>query len=46
MNVAEEGRGPFRPMQNYLDGDTISDVPPKIVIWEIPERYVTEPSDR
>jgi len=45
LNVAEEGRGPFRPMQNYLRSETIADVPPEIVIWEIPERYVTMPRE-
>lgn len=40
VNVAEEGVGPFKPMQNYLESATITDYPPEIVIWEIPERYL------
>ncbi|MFP4114151.1 MAG: alginate O-acetyltransferase AlgX-related protein [Spirochaetales bacterium] len=43
LNVASEGIGPFEPMREYLAGDTIRDVPPEIVIWEIPERYLTLP---
>ncbi|TVQ36626.1 MAG: alginate O-acetyltransferase [Spirochaetaceae bacterium] len=40
LNLAQEGRGPFAPMRDYLDGRTIDDVPAKLVIWEIPERYL------
>lgn len=43
LNVAEEGLGPFVPMQQYLGGDTYRDVPPSLVVWEIPERYLTLP---
>lgn len=41
LNVAEEAGGPFDPMRRYLEGETIADVPPELVIWEIPERYVS-----
>lgn len=40
LNLAEEGRGPFLPMRDYLEGDVIHQVPPQLVIWEIPERYL------
>lgn len=40
LTVAAEGRGPFVPMETYLAGDTIDEIPPRLVIWEIPERYV------
>ena len=40
LNLAQQGRGPFAPMRDYLDGPTIEDVPPDLVIWEIPERYL------
>ena len=39
LNLAEEGRGPFAPMRDYLGGTVIDEVPPDVVIWEIPERY-------
>jgi len=43
LNVAEEGRGPFSPMQDYLESETITDQPPVLVVWEIPERYLVSP---
>lgn len=39
MNVSREGRGPFKPMQEYLDNKETQGSPPKVLIWEIPERY-------
>ncbi|CUH80076.1 alginate O-acetyltransferase AlgX-related protein [Tropicibacter naphthalenivorans] len=42
INYAQEGRGPFAPMQDYLDQrDPLSGAGQ--VIWEIPVRYLTEP---
>lgn len=40
LNVADEGLGPFEVMDNYLDRDPYKKTPPKLVIWEIPERYL------
>lgn len=40
LNLAAEGRGPYQPMQQYLESDTLTEAPPVIVIWEIPERYL------
>jgi alginate O-acetyltransferase complex protein AlgJ len=40
LTVAAEGEGPFAPMMSYLEGETIVDQPPELVIWEIPERYL------
>lgn len=40
LNLAEEGRGPFSPMRDFLAGETIHQVRPQLVIWEIPERYL------
>ncbi len=40
LNVAAEGQGPFLPMQAYLNGDTFREITPRLVIWEIPERYL------
>ena len=41
LSVAAAGEGPFAPMAEYLESDTLSELPPQLVIWEIPERYVT-----
>ena len=44
LNLAQDGRGPYQPMQEYLSGETLQQAPPQVVIWEIPERYlVLEP---
>jgi alginate O-acetyltransferase complex protein AlgJ len=40
LNLAQQGRGPFGPMQDYVNGPTIDDVPAALVVWEIPERYL------
>jgi alginate O-acetyltransferase complex protein AlgJ len=40
LNVAEQGEGPFKPMQAYLESSTFRDMPPKLVIWEIPVRFM------
>lgn len=40
LNVSDEGLGPFETMQNYLDSNTYSKSKPKLIIWEIPERYL------
>lgn len=38
LNLADPGRGPFAPMLDYLR-DTTAPLP-RLVIWEIPERYL------
>jgi alginate O-acetyltransferase complex protein AlgJ len=43
LNVAREGRGPFVPMHDYLTGETYREIPPSVIVWEIPERYLTLP---
>jgi alginate O-acetyltransferase complex protein AlgJ len=43
LNVAEEGRGPFAPMRDLLEGTVLEDVGADVVIWEIPERYFNFP---
>ncbi len=40
VNAAKEGMGPFLPMQDLLASTTLEDARPRIVIWEIPERYL------
>lgn len=42
--MAQEGRGPLTPMQDYLSGPEYRDTPPRVVIWEIPIRYLTDPA--
>lgn len=39
-NYAKDGIGPFAPMQAYLRSDDLRTQPPRLVIWEIPERYL------
>lgn len=38
LNFSDEGRGPFKVMKDYLAEKTYE---PELVIWEIPERYLT-----
>jgi len=40
LNMADEGLGPFQVMKNYLASDQYKSDKPKLVIWEIPERYI------
>ncbi len=40
LNVAQEGRGPFAPMADYLASTDFHTSPPELIIWEIPERYI------
>jgi len=40
LNYAEEGHGPIKPMEKYLASDDYKDSPPKLIIWEFPERYL------
>lgn len=42
VNAAAEGQGPFKPMSAYLRSDGFKTAPPKLVIWEIPDRYVDD----
>lgn len=44
LKVAEEGRGPFAPMESYLASPALDDPRPDVVIWEIPERYLCTPT--
>ena len=43
LTLAQEGRGPFLPMREYLESDTFWELSPHLVIWEIPERYLILP---
>lgn len=41
LNHALIGKGPFDPMRVYLDQLNSAPALPTLVIWEIPERYIT-----
>ncbi|WP_168770504.1 alginate O-acetyltransferase AlgX-related protein [Flavimaricola marinus] len=41
INLATIGEGPFAPMRSYLASETLKSSPPSIVIWELPERYIS-----
>lgn len=43
LDVASEGQGPMPPMRAYLKSAELKKAPPKVVIWEIPERYLPMP---
>jgi alginate O-acetyltransferase complex protein AlgJ len=43
LNAAEEGQGPFAVMDKYLQADTWKASPPRLVVWEMPERYFLMP---
>ncbi|MBU0936462.1 MAG: hypothetical protein KKI09_12930 [Spirochaetes bacterium] len=40
LSLAQEGQGPFRPMQDALASDYLAANSVRLVIWEIPERYI------
>lgn len=42
LDVSESGRGPLAPMHDYLAGDALLNAPPALVVWEVPERYLTD----
>ncbi|WP_291427033.1 hypothetical protein [Deinococcus sp.] len=43
LNAAQAGKGPTVPMREYLKGKDRQENPPKVVIWEIPERFLRVP---
>jgi alginate O-acetyltransferase complex protein AlgJ len=44
VNVAKEGLGPGVPMMDLLEGTTLEDSPPSVVVWEFPVRYLGTPT--
>lgn len=40
LNYAKAGEGPMAPMMAYLHSADFRTSPPKLVIWEVPERYL------
>lgn len=45
LNIADEGQGPFTPMQAYLQRIKDGEAAAPFVIWEIPERFMTTEYD-
>lgn len=43
LNFAEEGHGPIQPMQAFLARLASGEAAPRLVIWEFPVRYLTDP---
>ena len=43
LNKADEGLGPFATMRTYLSEGDYKNNPPELIIWEIPERYISLP---
>ena len=41
LNAADEGLGPFETMKKYLGNEAFRNAPPRVIIWEIPERYLS-----
>ncbi len=41
LTLAREGKGPFVPMTEFLAGPALEESQPRLVLWEIPERYIT-----
>lgn len=41
QNFAKEAGGPFQPMADYL-AETAGETPPKLVVWEVPVRYLDD----
>lgn len=40
LNLADEGQGPFAPMEKFVENLPNQEHKPKLVIWEFPERYL------
>lgn len=42
LDAARPGRGPLRPLDDYLDGPAWTSSRPRAVVWEVPVRYLTD----
>ena len=40
INAAQEGKGPIIPMREYLKSAAYKNAPPRLMVWEIPERFI------
>jgi len=43
LNVAKDGGGFFKSIHTYLGDEAFTNSPPKVLIWEIPERVLSAP---
>lgn len=43
LNAADQGLGPFVVMDKYLADESWKTAPPRLVVWEMPERYFLTP---
>lgn len=42
LDLSEAGSGPLAPMADFLAGAALTSSPPRLVVWELPERYLTD----
>lgn len=40
VNAASEGKGPFVPLREAVEGTALDEAGTKLIVWELPERYV------
>lgn len=40
INFSTEGEGPLKPMVAYLESEDFLMLPPQVVVWEVPVRYL------
>ncbi len=43
LNAAKEGFGPILPMEEWTEDPSFEENPPRLVVWEVPERYLGRP---
>lgn len=43
LNVAKDGGGFFKSMHEYLGDEAFTSAPPRVIVWELPERVLSEP---
>lgn len=44
-SYAQDGRGPYQPLADYLHGADFRRAPPQLLIWELPVRYLPVAQD-
>jgi alginate O-acetyltransferase complex protein AlgJ len=45
LNAAKDGAGFLKSMTEYLGDDAYRDAPPRVIVWEVPERFLQAPLD-
>jgi alginate O-acetyltransferase complex protein AlgJ len=43
LNMAKDGGGFLQAASNYFADDSFKTSPPKLLVWEVPERFLTQP---